>query len=106
MLAVVHGSEHIVGRQDGLSVATSEVDGAGVSGRGIAVGILGGDSEVVGHAGCRGRWEAGNNQTAGGRRVDKDARLRAGDRIGDSVSGGQRVVAGGVRSSTVGEGRL
>ena len=44
----VGGREGVVRRQDGRGIGAGEVDGAGVAGGGVAVGVLGGDRDVVG----------------------------------------------------------
>src|ERR671934_199418 len=94
LVAVVGGQEAVVGRQHGLAVRAAEVDGAGVGRGGVAVGVLGGDVEAVLDTG-RGRvGEVGDDQMVGRGRVDGDVVLGAGDRGGDGVGRGQRLLAG------------
>src|SRR5207245_7988111 len=57
MLAGVRGREGIVGRQDGLGIATREMDRTGVAGGGIAIGVISRDRNRPGRP-RRGRRRA------------------------------------------------
>src|SRR5262249_57488703 len=65
--AGIAGDERVVARQDGLSVAAGEVNGAGVSDGGVAVGVQGRDGHAEGAAcsaaGGRGQREVGRSST-------------------------------------------
>ncbi len=58
--------ERVVGREHRLGVGAGEVDRAGVSRGGVAVGVEGGDRQVVGRSRRRRVGKATNRQGGGG----------------------------------------
>src|SRR5436189_19107 len=94
MNAVVGADEAVVGRQQRLIVARSEVDRAEVAGRVIAEGVLGRHHEVPGQADWRRGREASHAERAEGGRVDRDAGVRSRNGRVGLVGGGQGLRAG------------
>src|SRR5439155_14891114 len=65
----------------------------------VEVSILALHDALPSRPGRAGRGKAGNDQAAGGRWVDRDAILAAGDRARNRVGGGQRLAARCLESS-------
>src|SRR5207244_9388893 len=72
-----------------LCVAGDDMIRVQTAGGVVAVGMLGGDGNDAGAPGSAGRGKAGNDQAAGGGRVDGDAALAAGDRARNGIGGAQ-----------------
>ncbi len=86
--AVVSGQECVIGRKAGLRVGTAEMDRIAEERVGLAEGVerRHGDADrLPGRRGGRRRRDAEMRR----RRVDLNARLRAGDGTVDGVGGGQ-----------------
>ena len=71
------------------------MDRAQITGRGVAEGVPGRDSEAAGRPGDDGRRKADEDKAGGRRRVDGDACLGAGNAAGRRVRRGQRLAASG-----------
>ena len=82
----IGAGEGVIGRQHRLGGARAEFHGSGVTGRRITIRVLGSDCKVISRAGGNGRRISGNHEGAGGRGIDANPGLRAGDRVGDHVS--------------------
>src|SRR5262249_58579127 len=89
--------ERVVVLQGGSRVAARKVDCAAVGRDDVAELVHGGDGVSVQTAGPRRRGEAGDEEAAGVRRVDHDARLCAGDCTGGRIGGRWRLGGGGAR---------
>ncbi len=65
--------ERVTGRQVRFQVAAAETYHFREVGRGIAIAVLGGDTEALCHSSSGLGWESADDQMSCGRRADRDA---------------------------------